>query len=83
MPSWIYRDVLGFEEDQRPAFSLQSTLNWARALAFEIRATHGATFADWAASFRTSLAPTRAAARGADGPVREHRAIGFLDCLGA
>lgn len=58
MPSWIYHDVLGFEEDQRPAFALQSTLNWARALAFEIRATHGATFADWAASFRTSLAPT-------------------------
>lgn len=58
MPSWIYRDVLGLDEDQRPAFALQSTLNWARALTYEIRAAHGATSADWVASFRATLAPT-------------------------
>ena len=61
MPSWIYQDLIGDPEDSTPAFKLQSTLNWARALAFEISSEHGQDSAAWNASFRRGLSPTLAA----------------------
>jgi len=58
VPSWVYSNVLQEPEDKKPAFALQSTLNWVRALAFEILQEHGPDYASWVASFRTKLSPT-------------------------
>lgn len=58
MPSWVYATVLQLPEDKKPAFALQSTLNWARALAFEILQEHGPDYPSWVSSFRKKLSPT-------------------------
>jgi len=58
MPSWIYSKVLQAPEDKKPAFVLQSTLNWAHALAFEILSEHGPDPASWVGSFNKGISST-------------------------
>lgn len=65
MPSWIYSKVLQAPEDKKPAFVLQSTLNWARALAFEILYEHGPVPASWVGSFNKGISSTVSAPKSA------------------
>ena len=61
MPSWLYEQVLKVDPDREPAFSLQSTINWAAALRYEIEQQHGATATEQLRScrsfFRTVASP--------------------------
>lgn len=41
MTYWLYREILAEDPDREPRLALLSTINWARALAFEITEEHG------------------------------------------
>src|SRR5262249_12711057 len=58
MPAWVYEKVVHVEENEKPSFALQSTINWARSLAFEITSEHGTDSAAWVKSFRKRISST-------------------------
>jgi hypothetical protein len=64
MAKWLY-DALMAVETRSPRFALQSSLNWMRALAFEIEAEHGTAALDQAEScrahFRSAVLPASTA----------------------
>jgi hypothetical protein len=41
MTFWLYKAITEEDSDREPQLALQSTVNWARSLAFEIAAEHG------------------------------------------
>ena len=41
MTYWLYREIISEDSDREPQLALQSTINWARGLAFEIVEEHG------------------------------------------
>ena len=41
MTYWLYREIISEDSDREPQLALQSSINWARSLAFEIVAEHG------------------------------------------
>jgi len=43
MEYWLYQQIVSENSDRKPRLALQSTLNWARALSFEITQEHGET----------------------------------------
>ncbi len=43
MEYWLYNQIVSEESDREPRLALLSTINWAKALAFEIEQEHGAT----------------------------------------
>jgi hypothetical protein len=50
---WIFDSIQEVDQDRSPAFSSQATINWIRALRFEIEAAHGENSSLQAASCRT------------------------------
>ena len=53
MNSWLYRTVLEENNLNKPIFARQSTLNWMRALQYEIEKEHGV---DYKSQFNSCLA---------------------------
>ncbi len=43
MPHWLYEQIRAADLERSPQFALQSTLNWMKALSFEIVGEHGPT----------------------------------------
>jgi hypothetical protein len=70
MRYWLYHEILQVDPDRQPSFALQSTTNWAAALASEITAEHGADAPTQLIScrqrFKNNLLPRPAAARPAE-----------------
>src|ERR1041384_5466404 len=43
MPQWIYDRVREMDQERAPLYSLPATVNWFRALRFEMESRHGET----------------------------------------
>lgn len=53
--SWLYQNVIKEDDERQPIFAQQSTVNWMRALRYEIDGEHGESAEDQFAACRVFL----------------------------
>ncbi|WP_144440325.1 hypothetical protein [Limnochorda pilosa] len=56
---WLYQAIRTQDRDWRPDFAYQATMNWAKALRFEIEQEHGSTPREQLAACRAHVSATR------------------------